>query len=66
MSKNPNDKGIYEIHKKHECDHLPDPKNMITLGDYSSCSSALFDARRTYTDRIFDGCKHCCPECHKG
>lgn len=64
VNKVPDSNDIYEIHKKHECDHLPNPDNQVTLGDYSSCSSALFDARRTYVDKVFDGCKYCCPECH--
>ena len=66
VTKNSDNKGIYEIHKKHECDHLPNPENQIKLGDYSTCFKALSDVRRTYTDRTFIGCKYCCPECHKG
>ncbi|ACZ10756.1 Uncharacterised protein [Sebaldella termitidis] len=64
VNKNPDDNGTYVIHKKHECNHLPSPENQIKLGDYSSPANALFDARRTYDDKVFDSCKYCCPECH--
>ena len=64
FSKNPDSKGVYEIHKKHECDHLPNLKDQIKLGDFSSYSNALFDAERNFPDKKFDGCKYCCLECN--
>ena len=51
FSKNPDSKGVYEIHKKHECDHLPNLKDQIKLGDFSSYSNALFDAKRNFPDK---------------
>lgn len=64
VTKNPDENGIYVIHKKHECAHLPILKDQIKLGDFSSYPNALFDAKRNFPDKKFDGCKYCCLECN--
>ena len=59
-----NNPGLHhEVHTT-EC-HLFDLiKSKTKLGEYSSCASALVEAKKIYSDA--DGCKHCCPSCHKG
>ena len=66
VNKNPDNNGFNEIHRKNNCNHLPNPENQITIGDFSSCSAALAHAKQTWRENKFDGCAYCCPECHTG
>lgn len=54
--------GEHEVHKT-TCNWLPSSENRIGLGYFPSCADAIKKAREYYTN--VDGCKHCCPVCHK-
>ena len=46
--------------------YLPSELNRQYIGRYSSCQAAIIAAQIAYPDKKFDGCYHCCRECHKG
>jgi hypothetical protein len=54
--------GEHEVHKS-GCAWMPNSENRIGLGSFSGCADALKKAREYYSN--VDGCKHCCPACHK-
>jgi hypothetical protein len=62
VNKNPQIGGEHEIHTS-SCAWLPKPENRIILGEFIYCSDAIKEARKYYDD--VDGCKFCCPACHK-
>ena len=64
-NKNRDDNGNHEVHN-YKCDHSPNNLNRVELGQFSSCEQAIAFARNMFGRDNFDGCKHCCPECHKG
>lgn len=55
------DSGDHEVHKV-GCDWLPDPENRKYLGNYESCSPAVREARKYYSD--VNGCYYCSNACH--
>lgn len=54
--------GDHEVHKEN-CPWMPDPENKRKLGFFFNCKDAIIEAKKLYPRA--DGCKHCCPECHK-
>lgn len=61
QTKNP---GLHhEVHTQEHADELR-INNKTYLGYFSSCHGALGEAKKLYADA--DGCKVCCPECHRG
>jgi hypothetical protein len=54
--------GDHEVHVS-TCDHKPEPKNQVDLGEFSSCHAAVTAAKKYYSD--VDGCYYCCNPCHK-
>lgn len=66
VNKNADNNGRHEIHRKDYCNHLPEPKNQIILGDFSSCTTALAEAKKKWSSLKFDGCAYCCESCHTG
>lgn len=54
---------IHDLASQKKC--LPDLKNQVFLGDFTSCKGAMIEAKRRFPDNKFDGCKFCCPDCHK-
>ncbi len=62
VNKNTDDDGDHEVHRS-SCNWLPKKENRKYLGNYSSCISAVADARKQgYTPA--NGCAHCSPVCH--
>ena len=51
--------GDHEVHVEN-CDNMPSDKK--SLGEHSSCDSAVREAKKTYLTA--NGCKNCCPSCH--
>lgn len=62
VNKNQQIGGEYEVHTS-SCSWLPGADNRIFLGEFFNCSDAIKEARKYYSD--IDGCKYCCPACHK-
>ena len=48
-----------EVHKKHDCDHLPNDVNKIDLGIHTNCSFAVMDAKNKGYSKA-NTCGHCC------
>ena len=61
VNKNPQSNGDHEVHKS-GCGHSPDPQNRQSLGDHSSCSSAVRKAKSYYNQ--VNGCYYCAETCH--
>jgi hypothetical protein len=53
--------GDHEVHTT-GCSHMPETENRIYLGDFSSCSPAVKEAKRHYAQS--NGCYYCCNPCH--
>jgi hypothetical protein len=55
----------YYNHEVHTdgCQWMPLPENRVDLGYFNSCSEALTEARKYYSN--VDGCATCCPSCHR-
>lgn len=62
VNKNAQSNGDHEVHVT-GCSWMPKPENRIYLGDFTSCSPAVKEAKKTYTKA--DGCAKCSPTCHK-
>jgi len=63
VNKNAQSTGEREVHNLDaNCSYLPDFKNRLALGAFSTCKGALTEARKTYND--VDGCAYCAPTCH--
>ena len=54
--------GDHEVHTS-DCSYLPKSENRIYLGLFASCHDAVKEAEKYYSNA--DGCKYCCPDCHK-
>ncbi len=54
--------GEHEVHSG-SCSFLPSPENKKYLGEFSNCSDAVKEAKKTYSN--VDGCYYCCNDCHK-
>ena len=61
VNKNVQPNGDHEVHKS-GCSWFPNPENRTYLGDFYSCSSAVIEARRYYTQ--VNGCYYCSEDCH--
>ena len=61
VNQNAQSNGDHEVHKS-GCSYIPDPENRISLGDHSSCTSAVRKARDYYTQ--VNGCYWCANACH--
>ena len=63
VNKNAQSTGEHEVHNlDSRCSFLPDTKNQLYLGVFTSCRGALSEARRTYSN--VDGCAYCAPSCN--
>lgn len=58
----------YEFHNADTCPHLPADTHSVTLGHFTDCDLAMAEAKRRVPQwaELIDGCKWCCPRCHKG
>jgi hypothetical protein len=61
VNKNPQANGDHEVHTT-GCSFMPNPENRIYLGDFSTCSPAVIEAKKHYAKA--DGCYHCSRACH--
>ncbi|KQN15953.1 hypothetical protein [Sphingomonas sp. Leaf28] len=59
VNKNAQANGDHEVHEA-SCRYLPNDKKY--LGDYTSCSPAVTEAKKTYSQS--NGCKTCSTACH--
>lgn len=53
-----------EVHTS-DCYYYKQATDTSYLGSFSRCQDAMVEARKKYPYSA-DGCKHCCPNCHKG
>lgn len=63
VNKNAQSNGDHEVHKS-DCSYLPGPQNRLYLGDFASCSPAVTEAKKHYTQA--NGCYYCANACHTG
>ena len=63
VNKEEDDRGDHEVHDL-DCHKLPSPENRKYLGEFTSCTGAVKEAKKTYATA--NGCKHCSRECHTG
>lgn len=66
VNKNSQPNGDHEVHiisPLNACNYLPDPVNMVKLGDHNSCHSAVQTAKNLGY-KTADGCAYCCTACH--
>jgi hypothetical protein len=61
VNKNAQSNGDHEVHKS-GCGHMPSVENRKYLGDFYSCSSAVTEAKKTYSKA--NGCYFCSNDCH--
>lgn len=54
----------HEVHKE-GCKYYNSMTKYAELGQFMFCSTALQTARLMGFTHV-DGCKECCPECHRG
>lgn len=57
--------GENEVHRE-DCAINVAQKRRVRLGNHVNCKSAVDQAEYDYFFLLVDGCKACCPECHKG
>ncbi len=62
VNKNRQSNGDHEVHRL-GCSFMPAEANREYLGDFSSCTDAVREAKRTYPQS--NGCYYCSNECHK-
>lgn len=53
----------HEVHAE-GCIWMPSTTNRDYLGYFDKCADAVSKAKTMYSN--VDGCKTCCPDCHKG
>jgi len=63
VNKNAQSNGDHEVHTK-SCSFLPNPENRIYLGPFSTCTSAVREAKKHYPKS--NGCYYCSNPCHTG
>jgi len=63
INKNAQSNGDHEVHTS-SCSFLPEVKNRIFLGIFSSCISAVSEAKKHYPQS--NGCYYCSNPCHTG
>ena len=57
--------GDHEVHVLNgTCWTLPKPEHQKDLGEHSSCTTAVAQAKQTYKQS--NGCAHCCAACNTG
>ena len=61
VNKNAQKNRDYEVHKT-GCEWFPNRENIEYLGDYKSCESAVFEAKRRRYKA--NGCFYCSKDCH--
>lgn len=61
VNKNAQSTGEHEVHKR-GCFAMPQESNAHYLGYFSSCTEAVKQASRFYSN--VDGCYHCSIACH--
>ncbi|KVV14363.1 hypothetical protein ACRASX_02125 [Flavobacterium sp. TMP13] len=61
VNKNAQSNGDHEVHTA-DCYYLPNVENRKYLGEFTSCSSAVLESKKTY--RQSNGCKTCSLGCH--
>lgn len=54
------DHEVHDLSTDKNC--LPAPQNRISLGWFASCSGAVTEAKKYYSD--VNGCYHCAYGCH--
>ncbi len=59
VNNNPQPNGDYEVHLA-SCSYFP--SSYTSLGEHSSCTTAVSQANRTHSPA--NGCYHCCRPCH--
>ncbi|MGI6049176.1 MAG: hypothetical protein ACOYEG_14410 [Petrimonas sp.] len=62
VNNNPQITGEHEVHTE-DCYYLKIAQSKTRLGTFYSCHGAMIEARKHYYN--VDGCKYCCPDCHK-
>lgn len=55
-----NDHEVHDVASTKGC--LPDPKNRLDLGWHTSCTGAVTEAKKHYSD--VNGCAYCASDCH--
>jgi hypothetical protein len=61
VNKNTQANGDHEVHNEY-CRYLPNIENRKYLGEFSNCSDAVKEAKKTYPKS--NGCKTCSNSCH--
>lgn len=61
VNSNAQSNGDHEVHKS-GCSYMPSANNRISLGDHSTCHSAVTAAKRYYNK--VNGCYYCSNACH--
>lgn len=61
VNNNSQSNGDHEVHKS-GCSFMPLTENRKYLGEFYSCSSAVTEAKKTYTKA--NGCYYCSNSCH--
>jgi hypothetical protein len=61
VNKNAQINGDHEVHNEY-CRYLPNIENRKYLGEFSNCSDAVKEAKKTYAKS--NGCKTCSNSCH--
>ena len=47
VNRNEQSNGDHEVHRS-GCSHMPNPENRKYLGEFTSCSGAVAEAKKTY------------------
>jgi hypothetical protein len=63
INMNTQENGENIVHKS-TCSYVPGSHQRIFLGYCNNCQDAIKEAKKTYP-LTANGCKFCCPECHK-
>lgn len=63
VNKNAQLNGDHEVHTT-GCSFMPEASNRIYLGDFTSCSAAVQEAKKHY--QRSNGCFYCAKECNTG
>jgi hypothetical protein len=61
VNKQAQSNGDHEVHES-TCSYLPSASNLLYLGVFTTCSDAVKEAKKTYSQA--DGCYWCCRSCH--
>ncbi len=62
VNKNAQANGDHEVHKVDACPTPAAEVNRLYLGEHSSCSTAVAEAKKHYSQS--NGCANCVPACH--